>query len=321
MQPMIVVTSPVPGMLYINGRFAGEASRARPVIAPVSPWGALYLEFRPLESGTEALARKCVFSGGRLLAESLADAPGLYCVLWPGGVAEIELSPEPGAPLPVRVGERVALMKRGEGAFLEMDGMRAALPEDAEPPRLETMRGVHVLRGARSGGGEYLARLPGENPADVIVAQRIEYDGRDLLTCVLAEDDLVGHARLEQWLIEASGFTRVSSEPLWAHGAPRWPRTPEQTLQAAVEAALGGYAAEANGYFAAPLAQESPLAAIGGACDLCAPMKYAPPDARPAVGLLRLENARCAAVRPLYFRATPGGGVQGPWQIEWISLE
>ena len=37
MQPTIICSAAVPGMIYLNGRFAGEASDGRPLIAPVSP--------------------------------------------------------------------------------------------------------------------------------------------------------------------------------------------------------------------------------------------------------------------------------------------
>ena len=62
-------------------------------------------------------------------------------------------------------------------------------------------------------------------------------------------------------------------------------------------------------------------AAIGEICEVCVPMKYAAPDARPCVGLLHAENPHLATVRPLYYRAEPSGGRQGPWQITAVSLE
>lgn len=90
---------------------------------------------------------------------------------------------------------------------------------------------------------------------------------------------------------------------------------------AAVEAALAGLPAEAEGYLSPALAVEQPLSAIKETCDLCVAMKYGVPDARPCVGLLRAENAHLATVRPLYYRAEPAGGRQGPWQITAVSLE
>ena len=67
MQPTIIFTAPVPGMIYLNGHFAGEASGDHPLFAPVSPFGAVYIEYRPLARGYPATATKCVFSGGRKL--------------------------------------------------------------------------------------------------------------------------------------------------------------------------------------------------------------------------------------------------------------
>ena len=42
---------------------------------------------------------------------------------------------------------------------------------------------------------------------------------------------------------------------------------------------------------------------------------------RPCVGLLKAENAHLATVRPLFYRAEPVAGSQGPWQIGAVSLE
>ena len=80
-------------------------------------------------------------------------------------------------------------------------------------------------------------------------------------------------------------------------------------------------AAEADGYLSPELADRAPLADIADGCDLCVPMKYALPGGRPCVGLLRAEGDHMARVRPLYYRAAKVGGCQGPWRIEWLSLE
>ena len=46
-------------------------------------------------------------------------------------------------------------------------------------------------------------------------------------------------------------------------------------------------------------------------------MKYGPPDGEPCVGLLRAQDARLAAVLPLYYRCEP---VAGGWQITRLDL-
>ena len=314
---MIVVTAPVAGALSLNGRFAGEVSRENPLIAPVSPCGTLYLDYRPLTAGAGGVARRLAFSSGLPLEDSLAEADGLWCVAWPGGVLEVEIAPAARREIPL--GEGVAFLDDGGPALL-LAGARVDLPPDALAPRWTALGGSRALRGSLAGGGEYLAVLAADGSlAGEIAVGRVESGGGDLLTVVRDANDQVGHAALEQWLIDGSGLHRVSAEPVWARGAPRWPRTPEDTARAAVEAALEGLNGECDGYFAPALARERPLSAVGALCDACVAMKYAPPDPRPCVGLLRTTGANRGAVRPLYYRAVPGGGTQGPWQIEWIS--
>lgn len=323
MQPTIICTAPAPGMVYLNGRFAGEAGGGRALVAPVSPCGALYLEYRPLTGAGLPLARKCVFSGGMPLVESLAGAAGLFAVAWPGGAVEIELAPAEASV------ERFALeglpcaLARGEHTALTLNGVEIALPAGAGLPRLLTLPGAAALMGEVAGGGQYLAALAPDLSAQtgLVVAGTIEPSGDGLFTAVAPLNDTVGHGRLEQWLVDGDGARLVSSESVWYDGAPRWPQTAEGAMLAAVEAALAGLDGEVEGYLSPALAAEKPLAAVGGICDACAPMRYGAPDARPCVALLRGENAHLATARPLYYRAEPAGGRQGPWQITSISLE
>ena len=64
------------------------------------------------------MARKLVLSGGELLPESVAEAEGLSCVAWPGGLLEVELT------LPRRdiecftLAGRPCLLARGAGKDL-----------------------------------------------------------------------------------------------------------------------------------------------------------------------------------------------------------
>lgn len=323
MQPTIICTAPVPGMIYLNGRFAGEASRERPLFAPVSPQGAVYLEYRPLAGDGAGLARRLVFSGGTPLAESFEDAEGLSCVAWPGGAMQVELAPAD------RSVERFALeglpcdLRRGEETVLALNGVEVPLPQGAALPRLARLSGAAALAGDIAGGGQYLAVLSEDLSRfqGLLTADAIEFADGGLCTAIVSLGDSVGHGRLEQWLADARGLTRVSAENTWSQGAPRWPKTAEATMIAAVEAALAGLPAEAEGYLSPALAANRPLDALEEICELCVSMQYALPDARPCVGLLKSLNPHLAAVRPLYYKAAPGGGMQGPWQIEALWTE
>ena len=152
-------------------------------------------------------------------------------------------------------------------------------------------------------------------------AEVVEPADGGLISAVVSQGDSVGHARLEQWIVDGGELRRVSSESAWIAGAPRWPTTAEGAMIAAVEAALAGLSAESEGYLSPALAAAAPLSAIEAGCDLCVPMKYGVPETRVCVGLLRAENAHLATVRPLYYRAEPSGGRQGPWQITVLSLK
>lgn len=323
MQPTIICTAPAPGMVYLNGRFAGEASAQRPLFLPVAPSGAVYLEYRPLTGAGLPLARRFVLSGGAPLAESLAEASGLSCVAWPGGVLEVEFSAAAPSTEPFLLEGIPCAIARGEETVLSIGDLPFPVPEGALPPRLLRLPGAAALLGDLAGGGQYLLALSPDLTASLgsLAAAAIEPADGGLFSAVVDLGDSVGHGRLEQWLIDGGGLRQVSSESAWSAGAPRWPATAEGAMIAAGEAMLAGLPAEAEGYLSPALAPSKPLANLPEICELCVPMQYGVPDARPCVGLLKSENARLARVRPLYYAAEPAGGRQGPWQITAVSLE
>ena len=323
MQPTIICVTPAAGMIYLNGRFAGEASPQRPLFAPVSPSGALYLEYVPLEGDWGAMARRLVLSGGMPLAEPLADAEGLCCVAWPGGALEVGLTPQRRVTEYFTLEGLPCAVSRGSSVALSLNGVPVALPAGAGLPRLLRLKDAAALVGETEGGEKYLAALAADLSAQtgLLTADVVEPEDGGLFSAFASLNDLVGHGRLEQWLVDGEGLHCVSAESAWSAGGPRRPVTAEETMIAAVEAQLAGLPDESRGYLSPALAAERPLAAVGEICDLCVPMQYAVPDARPCVGLLRALNDHLAAVRPLYYRAEPAPTPQSPWQIEAISLE
>ena len=264
-----------------------------------------------------------MFSDGAPLAESLENADGLSCVAWPGGVLEVEFAPVSSSVERFAVEGVPCAIDRGERTALTFGGLTQIVPDGAQPPRLLREKDAAALLGEAAGGGQYLVALsPGlDAPLGVLSADRIDPAGGGMFSAITALGDSVGHGRLEQWLLDGSGLHLASVESVWSAGAPAWPQTAEATMIAAVEAALAGQSAECAGYMRSELAANRPLAAVEEVCDLCVAMKYGLPGERPCVGLLKAENAHLAAVRPLYYRAEPAAGLQGPWQITWLSLE
>ena len=256
MQPMLAVTTPHPGVIYINGRFSGEISREQPLLRPVCATGALYLDYRPLTRACRAMARRIVFSGGAPMAESIEAAEDLSAVIWPGNVTELELVPETRNAPPRSINlNGHELVLEGDPPSLRCDGwVLCTLPEGAEPPSMQVLSEGTVLLGRCDGGMYLLCATPDlRSETGFLRARQIDLEGGGRIRAIVASGDTVGHATLEIWRLSAEGLTLVTSEPAWAQGAPRWPQTPAQTAMAAVEAALAGLDAEAEGYLAPSL--------------------------------------------------------------------
>lgn len=98
LQPVLILSSPVPGLMWINGRPVGELDGENPIARPVSPQGPVYLQHFPTAPGYLPLTRRLTFSGGRVLPASLEDQQNLWVVAWPGGAVEVELSPQQMQP-------------------------------------------------------------------------------------------------------------------------------------------------------------------------------------------------------------------------------
>ena len=269
------------------------------------------------------MARRLVFSGGEPLAESLEAAPGLHCVIWPGGSIELELSP--AEYLPDRQafsrGGFSFMLEGGREPVLQCEGRRlCALPEGAGLPELHSLRDSLALLGACQDGMYLLtadARMQGVT--GFLCAKEIELRDDGGVRSLAAPGDLLGHAVREEWQLTPGGLMPVGRSPAWEHGAPRWPQSPEDSAIAAVEAALAGQDEEAEAYLTPRLRACAPLAGIGGRCELCVRMKYAPPDSAPCVGLLKLEGGSLARVSPLYYTAVPSGRQDFPFLLERLE--
>lgn len=320
MQPTLAITVPCAGMIYLNGRFAGEASPDAQLLAPVPPFGAIYLEYHPLEPGFDALSRKLVMSSGAPLADSLSE--DVYALCWPGGVTEVELAPgrrfrETEEPLtldgvPCRI-------LRGEKTRIELGGQSWPLPQDALAPRLQRMRTCAALTGT-AGETVYALLLSPDFTRQIgfLKADRLEFEPDGTLRALTLRRDVAGHAILERWQPDPAGLNLLSSESCWEDGAPRLPATPEETARAAVEAALLERYDEADGYLAPALRARTTLDGIGEACSMCLAMKYPVPGGRPCVGLLRAETGSLAVVDPLYYQAQ---FIDGRWMLTDLNIE
>jgi hypothetical protein len=318
----MIVSSDVPGALYLNGRYAGELAAEAEAALPVAPRGPLLIEHRPLVSGYLPMARRLTLSGGQPI--SLSDASGVEVAAWPGGALEVLLTPEPANARGRTVYDENGLMVLMEGGRLTAvkGGARRsfALPEGAALPEVVRLPGALCLTGACE-PGVYLIAL-----GDDIINPLISVSGREASVTPGGEvkalediEDVVGHARLTHWTLSDGQFVPVSVEYFWTHGAPEWPVTPEDTALAALQAARLGLTDEARAYLAPGAASDAleQAAVSGGAL----PLKYPLTDGRPAVGLLEMTGEWLATVRPVFYHASPLGGPQGVWRLDRLTME
>jgi hypothetical protein len=295
-QPVLCIGCGIEGLVYINGRLAGETGPQTPLSVPVTPGGCVYLEYRPLLPGYLPLCRRLTLGGDMEAGE------GLYVLVWPSGVIEVEVSPE---------------KQENRDAQREL-----ALPDYALEPE-EIRRGESILCvGNCRDGGRYLAAFDtwGRCALEARGDESYFTQSGDM-RLFRRENDVVGHACLLTYREENGALALAERENMWAPGGPVWPDSPEKTALAAVEAAMLGLWDEAEGYF---------LMEKWSACrktlkDCCAyecaaPMRFPMPDGRSAIALCRATGERCGEVRAMYYHAVPGGGPQGMWQLDRIGI-
>lgn len=301
LQPVAVITSPAEGLVYINGRLAGETGPVAPLALPVNPSGTLYFELRPFSRRWRDGAHRLRFAGGVPEHESVGDA--CRVIIWPGGVCEIALMPLPAHPpeseYGVLDGIPVAVL-RGEGAMLRAGGGLVALPEGAALPDSHiSTEALEIFTGSAP-GKRYMAVFTRElAPLNSITATTLSPMAGLEYAAVTMLDDTAGHARRERVTLTPGGAVVTSS----ALSPTRRPVSPEETALAAVEALLLGEAGEASAYMTLEAAGK--LDPLLEGCGAAAPVKYAPPDPRPAIALIKPLNSSAARAEIIHYSARP----------------
>lgn len=322
MPPTLVLIVSVPGMVYLNGRFAGEATPDRPLTLPVAPYGGLYIEFRPLVARFECQAFKAVLSGGQLMADSLANSAGIFALQWPGPVMEIEISAfKPEIHL-LTLENHPCLMVRSDKTRLFLNNLTLTLPDGAEIPRIIHLDNIPMLMGNISNGGQYLMTFDRNftHPTDTLIADQIDFSDALTLQALHLRRDRLNHGQMDTLKITPSGLEMLVSESFWPSGAPLCPKGPDDILLAGFEALLGCYDSEIESLFAPELFNRLPRSSIESYFDLCLPIRYMPADPRPCIGLMKLENAVCGRVFPLHGHLHATGNPKLPFQIDDIDF-
>ena len=321
MQPVLILTADTPGMICLNGRMAGEVDKGRAPVLPVTAYGAGIVEHRPFGADFMPLCARLTLSAGEPVPASIEGQAGVEAVCWPGGVAELLLRPRRrGWVGEARLEAGLELRLEG-GALFCRSATGCALceaPMGAQLPQAVRLPGVVVLTGACA-DGQYAVVLD-EACRRVLFSDHgreaaLQPDGT--LRLVRALDEMPGRAQAETWLPGEAMDAPLAIEPAWLDGAPRTPRTPQELALCAVRyAQLGEMEAAMRCFAPAAPCREALLAAA--AYDGALPLKYAPPDGRPAVGLVETLCANMIRVRPAAYRCAPGGAYG--WQLEELEV-
>lgn len=332
MQPMLIVQSEQPGLLYLNGAFCGEL--AEPLAFPVRADSRVFLELRPLGEFSFPVALALNFQDGTLQPPLPAIA---YAVQWPDHITELELRPLrlPNAPPPE---SEIAALPFAGGTLRHrrLDGEDTldwtgtpvcTLPEGAHGLRLQNgpQPGLHLLWG-ECDAGDCALLLSEEQGTPVaqgrVVARQITAEPDGTLRALETVRDSVGHARTVLYQPGRDGLTELNRQPAWEEGGPRWPRTPEETLRAYLEALQLGLTEEASRYLTAPAAAKiltPPV--VNAVVPLPRPLLQAPEGCPLALGALRLEAPNLGRVRAVCAHAIPGQHAQGAYQLDQVVWE
>lgn len=323
MQPILLIESAAPGLLYVNGQFCGELTE--PQAFPSWPDARALIEYRPLGRSFEPMACALTLQKGLIQPHG---QEGVFCVQWPEGVAQVELRPHRlgGQTRREDLGGGLTLLQQeGNAALARGEEILQPLPQGAREVGLRQLEDGGYIVSGRCLGGLFVCAVPPEGGAIArdaqafVLARTIKWARQDVLQAVTGAEDAVGHGVLSEYRADAGGLHRLSTQPVWVDGAPRWPQNGQETLRAYLEAVQAGQAAEAEGYLASSDLQPA-LPRFDAVVPLRYPLSRMPAGLPLAMGAMAVEEAGLARVTAVCARAREARGRQGNYRLEAIEI-
>lgn len=321
--PVLNISPDAAGLLYVNGHLAGECAAESPLVLPVAPQGAIYIEYHPLRAGFMPVARRLNFAGG-YIAPGSEPIEEMYIVAWPGSAIDVEISPAracmPMGALRLSAGGCEILMAGDGGApgvaRIARGGalMEARLPAGARDARaIETSDGNVMLLG-RCDAGEFaqIYDLEAGALALDVAGREISPAERGGVQVLRSAGDAAGHVLREVWRPSGRGYSRRILAVERERSVP--PDSPERAALMLCQALMLGLDAEARELAADP-ARLGAYRALLARYDACCALKYEPGAGR--VGLMKLVAPGYARVHALSYAARERAG---GWVIEDLSL-
>lgn len=321
--PVLLISPDVKGLIYINGRPAGECDALNPLSIPVAPQGAVYIEYHPLCAGFLPAARRLNLSGGYV--SPLSEPPeGMYIVAWPGPVIDVQISPERaaicgGAPRLSAGGYDVYLLPGAPESACIVRGavlMNARLPAGAHDMRALEAGKERIMLIGRCKDGEFIQILAPDAGEVLLSAsgRSVSPAAHGAVRVERSAADSAGHEITEIWQGGAHGYVRRTAAVRAGVASP--PATPADAALRLGQAVLLGQDDEARALLSGGAQASYPsIRAQIARFDVCCALKY---NLRAdAVGLMRVAGAGCARVWEMEFSASHG---ETGWLIDEISI-
>ena len=284
MHPMLMVQSP-PGLLYVNGKFIGEAGG---VVTPLARDGYVYVEYRPFDRWGAGIALRLAMKGG-LITDALPE--DVYAVQWPGGVMELEFRSE---------------------ADLDTIVKRAEMKTPRGPLELFEARGALAI----GYDGEDATELPVEGPYDDL-SLRAQPHPTMPLAAVTGQNDGGAFTVVVRLDNPPQVLQVIKGRPAdWSFDSgQRSAAPPLELARAWLEAVRVGDHNEGARYLVNS-AYHQRFANLVGAFDQTVALKYPVPGLAPVeMGVLSLVEPQVALVRAIGF---VGGDTGDGWKIERV---
>lgn len=324
MHPMILLSSSAEGTVYANGVYLGEIRKDAPVFRPVSPYGAVSLEFHPFVPMALPTNIRIVFSNGKPVAESLGSERGLNVTSWPFGITGIEFfinrihTSAPVIKTLTCAGRTFRFIKTPASSYIECEFQGRIsthlLPKGADAPVLAEGEGVLYVSGSTEENTRYALALThsGEHVLLNETGKEISFLPGRRIRVIKSINDLAGHESEEILTMKNAGFESEGVRILKNPDADFRAVTPAECAVCLAEAILYGFEDEIDFYLSPACKADDQTRDIIRNASSVRPLLFTPPDGRSAVAAVKRISPVFSEAAPLYYRAEMTDGI---WKI------
>ena len=321
--PVLYISPDTAGLIYVNGHMAGECGADAPLVIPVAPQGALYIEYHPLRAGYQPVSRRLNLTGG-YIAPGSEPPEDMYIIAWPDSVIDVQISPRRtgalGGARRLQAGEyEVFLMPDAPCEACVARGevlMSARLPAGAAGVRALAAGEGRVMLLGRCEAGEFAQILAPESGETLlnVTGSAISPAGQGGVRVERALGDEAGHEAVELWSPGPRAYECGAAQVRLA--APVRPATPQSAALMLGQAVLLDQDEEARALLSeGAQSRYQEMRALIRRYDACCALRY---GARAnAVGLMKLVAPGYARVHAMEYAASaaPGG-----WRIDDLRI-